>query len=80
MEKIIAHAEAIPSRRCKNVTQIRYNIKNKSNNYRRLYLSALSAMAMQVQSTHWEQKVKFDLDSFDIGIDNRCSVCISHEP
>ena len=35
---------------------------------------------MQGQSTHWEQRTKFDVDSFQIGIDNRCSACTSHEP
>ena len=41
---------------------------------------AVSTLAMQAQSTHWEQRKKIDADSFQIGIENRCSACRSHEP
>ena len=47
---------------------------------RRVIASAYAVMACKAQRTHWEQKTNFDLDSFDIGIDNRCSGCISGDP
>ena len=49
-------------------------IKNK------IVISVFAAMACQVQWIHWEQKTNFNLDSFDIGIGNRCSGCISSNP
>ena len=36
-----------------------------------------SAIAMQARASNWELKSKFDLDSYEIGIDNRCSAYIS---
>ena len=42
-------------------------------------LIALTVMAMQVNATiARERGVRFDTDSANIGIDNRCTACISH--
>ena len=42
-------------------------------------LIALTVMAMQVNATiAREREVRFDTDSANIGIDNRCTACISH--
>jgi hypothetical protein len=39
----------------------------------------MTVLAMQVNATiSTEREVRFDTDSATIGIDNRCSVCISH--
>jgi hypothetical protein len=41
---------------------------------------AMSVLAMQANATITsEREVHFDTDSVNIGIDNRCSACISHE-
>ena len=66
------------------------NTKETSNRHRRVTtainrhqraakLVALSVLAMQASATiSTEREVRFDTDSHDIGIDNRCSACISH--
>ena len=41
-----------------------------------------AAVAMQAQGaigTHASRRINFDTDSEEIGIDNRCSACISHK-
>jgi len=43
----------------------------------KLMVTAMTAMAMQAQKTYWEQQTTFDLDSYKIRVDNRCSVYIS---
>ena len=43
-------------------------------------MSVLAAMACQAQKTHWEQRANFDLDSYEIGIDNRYSTYILGNP
>ena len=43
-------------------------------------MSVLAAIACQAQKTHWEQRANFNLDSYEIGIDNRCSAYISGNP
>ena len=44
-------------------------------------MAILSAVAMttEIYGGKSARKVKLDTDSFEIGIDNRCSACISHE-
>ena len=43
-------------------------------------LCALSVLAMQANATiAKEREVRFDTDSANVGVDNRCSACISHE-
>ena len=37
-----------------------------------------SALAMQANAVQKERSIRFDTDSVPIGIDNRCSACISH--
>ena len=45
-----------------------------------LQVYASSALAMQANATiASERRVRFDTDSGDIGVDNRCTACISHE-
>ena len=39
---------------------------------------ALSVMALQTNAGKYTNQVRFDTDSAPIGIDNRCSACISH--
>ena len=43
-------------------------------------MSVLATMACQAQKTHWEQRANFELDSYKIGIDNRCSAYILGNP
>jgi len=75
---IVNHAESIKIRARSDNIQKRHKIgvKNKC----RITLAVLAAMAFQVQCTHWETKAAFDLDSFEIGIDNRYSGYISGNP
>ncbi len=37
----------------------------------------LGILAFQIRHIHWELRATFDMDSFKIGIDNRCCACIS---
>ena len=39
---------------------------------------ALSVMALQSKMGTYTKNIQFDTDSAHIGIDNRCTVCISH--
>jgi len=74
---IITHAENMSVKR-RRETHDRPYLKNKSfKNKTRLVATALTAMALQAQKTHWETNTSFDTDSYEIGIDNRCSACIS---
>ena len=76
--KILNHAESITtSHRQRSTTRV--NLRRRTCK-ERLLLSACAALACQAQKTHWEHRVSFDTDSFDIGIDNRCSACISGTP
>ena len=52
--------------------RVRYSPKR----YRRLM--TLSAMAMQAGTASYENVTRFDTDSAQVGIDNRCTGCISH--
>lgn len=43
-------------------------------------LFALSVLAMQTRTTiASEREVRFDTDSTNVGVDNRCTACISHD-
>ena len=78
--QIIRHAENM---RCKQRLRHRHSTKlhvRKRPGKHSIALAALAAMACQAQKTHWEQRVSFDTDSYDIGVDNRCSACISGNP
>ena len=56
------------------------NIKSKMVYRLRSIALATMALAMQVKigSTQMARHARFDTDAYDIGIDNRCSGCISH--
>ena len=57
------------------------NIKSKMMGRRCSIALASTALAMQVKtgSTQMARHARFDTDAYDIGIDNRCSGCISHK-
>ena len=76
--RIVEHAGSIQTKRVRH-TQCGLNVRHPSRTSV-LFAVTLSALAYQAQSTHWEQRASFDTDSFDIGIDNRCSACISGTP
>jgi len=40
---------------------------------------ALQVLALTATGAHRPERVCFDTDSRSIGIDNRCSACISHD-
>ncbi len=46
----------------------------------RRHLSGYSAMAMRADVGIRSNTLRFDTDSAKVGIDNRCSACISHVP
>ena len=77
-QRIIDHAENISIKHQATVSA-RKNLSRRSSK-RGLVFAAMAALACQAQKTHWEHKVLFDTDSYDIGIDNRCSACISGTP
>ena len=56
-----------------------YLITREKSNHRKMSM-ALSALAMQANMIkyHSARTVKLDTDSYEIGVDNRCSGCISH--
>ena len=62
------------SQRVAKIMQLPPERKNKG----RVYL-AFAALAMQARSANaYENSMAFDTDSGPIGIDNRCTACISH--
>ena len=64
-----------------NIKKSRRRGRRKSNKYsprRRGSYFCMSAMAMEVNSPSYENTVRFDTDSAPVGIDNRCTGCISH--
>ena len=52
--------------------------RNKYSPKRRRAWVCLPAMAMGVNSPSYENVIRFDTDSAPVGIDNRCTGCISH--
>lgn len=62
------------SKRVATVMQLPPECKNKG----RVYL-VFAALAMQARSANaYENSIAFDTDSGPVGIDNRCTACISH--
>jgi len=58
------------------LSKVTFNVMVYSN---QMWPSAMSAMAYQANATVCKERMtKFDTDSEDIGIDNRCSACILH--
>ena len=52
---------------------------NRGSNRKQHKITAFTVLAMQASSTIGERVTQFDTDSVPIGIDNRCSACISHK-
>ena len=57
----------------------KYTVPN-SFKIKRRYLLGYSAMAMKADVGIHTNTMRFDTDSAKVGIDNRCSACISHVP
>ncbi|KAI2497134.1 hypothetical protein MHU86_17395 [Fragilaria crotonensis] len=72
IERVVASPLQTRRRRIlRTVTRHRYTTK----------IMAMSVLAMQANATiSTERESRFDTDSGLVGIDNRCSACISHEP
>lgn len=64
---------------CKPTSKRRRLFRASTSLRKRATLTPMTVLAMQVNATiSTERKVRFDTDSAIIGIDNRCSACISH--
>jgi Reverse transcriptase (RNA-dependent DNA polymerase) len=59
-------------------TKQRRRIASASPRLSRMTITAMSVLAMQVNAISTEREARFDTDSASIGIDNRCTACISH--
>ena len=67
---------ARPNPRCKRRQRI---IATTMRHRQTTQLLAMTVLAMQAKATiSTEREVRFDTDSAQVGIDNRCSACISH--
>ena len=64
---------------CRTEGRRRRVVRATTNLRKQATLVAFTVLAMQVNATiSTEREVRFDTDSASIGIDNRCSACISH--
>ena len=83
---IYEHAENMNiTKKTKNLTATKTNThktnsQNPSRTSRHRNMMAIAAISIQTKMSHWEHKTTFDTDSYEIGVDNRCPVCISHDP
>ena len=86
MKRMISYTNNTINRlviRAENLMQISKRKKKKTTKVRtRLWKSTVIinvAVAMQAKSAAEERTIQFDTDSVPVGIDNRCSACISHK-
>ena len=63
----------------KKLNKINSAIILRSPKKRSLKLLVMSVLAMQVKPDKLDNTVVFDTDSGSVGIDNRCSACLSHD-
>ena len=75
IEKAIRWTTIESSGRRHKVMQVRLP---RSRKRRMKAITVLSAMALQTRIGHYANNVRFDTDSAPVGIDNRCTACISH--
>jgi len=78
MTRVYNHAESMKPRKQFRGRDTYCNLKLRTRKFT-ILAASFSAIAMQSQASHWELQSKFDVDFFEIGIDNRCSAYIFHD-